>query len=205
MFGEVGMDIFKSLRPLVLCLFPMSEFNIHKMRERRAELSAEVTDLINTLGPEMFDDFDKTRLVPSDAFKVEGGADGEGRKRRDSDQSSTTGGAFEVETPPALARRSTTQSSRALPRNDSFSNIGHVGIFSTRPPSRSRSRSRSSSGGMGFPISGFTTLDSEGGFGEASRRIREAMTMRRRKSEKLGVAGNWSESESEGEEGKKDE
>ncbi|KAK0385309.1 hypothetical protein NLU13_7785 [Sarocladium strictum] len=204
-FGEVGMDIFKSLRPLVLCLFPMSEYNIHNLRERRAELSAEVTDLINTLGPEMFDDFDKTRLVP-DAFKVEGGDAEARRKRRDSDQSSVTGGGFEVETPPALARRSTTQSSRALPRNDSFSNIGRVGIFSTRPPSRSRSRSRSSSGGMGFPISGFTTLDSEGGFGEASRRIREAMTMRRRKkSERMGVGmDSGSESESD-EESKKEE
>lgn len=206
-FGEVGMDIFKSLRPLVLCLFPMSEYNIHKLRARRAELSAEVTDLINTLGPEMFDDFERTRLV-ADAFKTESGGsneDGTGRRRRDSDQSSATGGGFEVETPPALSRRSTTQSSRALPRNDSFSNIGSVGIFSTRPPSRSRSRSRSSSGGMGFPISGFTTLDSEGGFGEASRRIREAMTVRRRRSEKLGVdVGSDSESEDEAV-GKKDE
>jgi glycerol-3-phosphate O-acyltransferase/dihydroxyacetone phosphate acyltransferase len=59
---------------------------------------------------------------------------------------------------------------------------------------------------MGFPISGFTTLDSEGGFGEASRRIREAMTMRRRKSEKLGVGASDDESESEDEmKGKKKE
>jgi glycerol-3-phosphate O-acyltransferase/dihydroxyacetone phosphate acyltransferase len=185
----------------------MSEFNIHNMRERRAELSVEVTELINTLGPEMFDDFDKTRLVP-DAFKVEGGGhrDSSSRRRRDSDQSAT-GGSYEVETPPALSRRSTTQSSRALPRNDSFSNIGHVGIFSTRPPSRNRSRSRSSSGGMGFPISGFTTLDSEGGFGEASKRIREAMTVRRRRSEKLGVGAEDSDDESgsEAEEDKKNE
>ena len=78
------------------------------------------------------------------------------------------------------------QSSRALPRNDSFSNIGGVGIFSTRPPSRSRSRSSSSGGAFGsgsFPISGFTSLDSAGGFDEASRRIREAMKQRRKKSE----------------------
>ena len=182
-FGEVGVDIFKSLRPLLLCLSPSSSFSIQKLRLRRAELSAQVTDLINTLGPEMFDDFDKTRLVP-DPFRVETGGT-EYRKRRDSDQSSV---GYEPETPPVLSRRSTTLSSRALPRNDSFSNIGQVGIFSTRPPSRSRSRSRSSSSGggfgsSGFHISGFTSLDSAEGFNEASRKIREAMKNRRKKTD----------------------
>lgn len=89
--------------------------------------------------------------------------------------------------------------------NDLFSNIGYVGIFSICLLLRSRFWSRLSSGGMGFFISGFMMLDFEGGFGEVSRRIREVMIMRWRKSEKLGVVGNWSESESEGEEGKKDE
>lgn len=199
-FGEVGMDIFKSLRPLMLCLSPSSNYNIHKLRLRRAELSAQVTDVINTLGPEMFDDFDKVRLVP-DLFKTEGGASTSptSRRRRDSDQSST---GFDAETPPALSRRSTTQSSRALPRNDSFSNIGTVGIFSTRPPSRARSRSRSSSSGGGFgsggfPISGFTTLDSAGGFDEASRKIREAMKVRRRKTDQEKTEGEEEEEDSE--------
>ncbi|KAI5464609.1 hypothetical protein BGZ63DRAFT_421615 [Mariannaea sp. PMI_226] len=182
-FGEVGMDIFKSLRPLVLCLQPSSGYNIQKLRIRRAELSAQVTEVINTLGPEMFEDFDKARLVP-DFFKTEGQVGSPGRHRRRDSESST---GLETETPPPLSRRSTMQSSRALPRNDSFSNIGRVGIFSTRPPSRqSRSRSSSSGGGFGssgFPISAFTTLDSAGGFDEASRKIREAMKNRRRKTE----------------------
>lgn len=91
-------------------------------------------------------------------------------------------------------------SSKALPRNDSFSNIGHVGIFSTRPPSRSRSRSRSSSAGGGFPISGFTTLDSSDGFNEASRKIRQAMKDRRKKSDKfkMDTGGDDEDSEEEG-------
>ncbi|KAM5346593.1 hypothetical protein ACJ41O_009598 [Fusarium nematophilum] len=201
-FGEVGMDIFKSLRPLMLCLNPSSTFNVHKLRLRRAELSAQVTEVINTLGPEMFDDFEKARLLP-DLYKAEGGASTSptSRRRRDSDQSST---GFEAETPPALSRRSTTQSSRALPRNDSFSNIGSVGIFSTRPPSRARSRSRSSSSGGGFgsggfPLSGFTTLDSAGGFDEATRKIREAMKVRRRKTDQEKTEGEEEEdSEEEG-------
>ncbi|PNY26861.1 acyltransferase [Tolypocladium capitatum] len=209
-FGEVGMDIFKSLRPLVLCLVPTSTFNIHKLRARRAELSAQVTDMINELGPEMFPDFDKTRLLP-DVSKVEGaGVQAEAPRRRDSDQSSS-GFGFEVDSPPSLSRRSTTQSSRALPRNDSFSNIGAVGIFSTRPPSRSRSRSRSSSagGGLGssaFPISGFTTLDSAEGFNEASRKIRAAMKDRRRKSEQVKMqAGADHEEDEDSEEDEYDE
>jgi glycerol-3-phosphate O-acyltransferase / dihydroxyacetone phosphate acyltransferase len=206
-FGEVGMDIFKSLRPLVLCLSPMSSFNIQKLKTKRAELSVAVTDLINELGPEMFPDFDKTRLVP-DPFRVEAGGSPTttrpSHKRRDSDQSSA--GGYEVETPPALSRRSTTQSSRALPRHDSFSNIGRVGIFSTRPPSRSRSRSRSSSSGggfgsSGFPISGFTSLDSAEGFNEASRKIREAMKDRRRKSDRIRMeTGGNDDDESEDDE-----
>ncbi|KJZ78448.1 hypothetical protein HIM_01839 [Hirsutella minnesotensis 3608] len=201
-FGEVGMDIFKSLRPLVLCLLPTSTYSIHKLRVKRAELSAQVTELVNELGPEMFDDFDKTRLIP-DITRVEGvgSPTTPGHRRMDSDQSSN-GFGMEVESPPALSRRSTTQSSRALPRNDSFSNIGAVGIFSTRPPSRSRSRSRSSSAGgglgsSGFPISGFTTLDSAEGFNEASRKIREAMKDRRKRSDRVKMQAGGDEDEDE--------
>ncbi|KAM0276372.1 hypothetical protein ACHAQH_006820 [Verticillium albo-atrum] len=193
-FGEVGMDIFKSLRPLVLCLNPASSYNIHHLRERRAQLSTQVTDVINTLGPDMFPDFDKTRLVADPQVRVDG-RPSTPPPRRDSDASSN----YEVQTPPSLGRRNTTLSSRGLPRNESFSNIGGVGIFSTRPPSRSRSRSSSSGGGFGsggFPVSGFTTLDSQGGFEVASKKIREAMKLRRRKSgdvKKIEVGDDSSE------------
>lgn len=189
-FGEVGMDIFKSLRPLILCLLPTSDFNIHTLREQRAELSERVTDLINTLGPEMYPDFEQTKLVSHEA-KMEGAA--AARARRDSEA--------EAESPPAIVRRTTTQSSMGLPRNESFNDIGGVGIFSTRPPSRDRSRS--SSGGLGFPVGGFTTLDSAGGFDEASRRIREAMRERRRREKVIEIGGSESESEEVEEEGKK--
>lgn len=194
-FGEVGMDIFKSLRPLFLCMVPTSTYNIQELRVMRAELSVQVTELINTLGPEMFSDFDKTRLVP-DPFRAETAGSQpvtpSAHRRQDSDPFNKA--AAEAETPPQASRRSTTLSSRSLPRNDSFSNIGMVGIFSTRPPSRSRSRSRSSSSGgafgsSGFPVSGFTTLDSAEGFNEASRKIREAMKDRRRRAGKARRRG----------------
>ncbi|KAK2597659.1 hypothetical protein N8I77_012432 [Diaporthe amygdali] len=187
--GEVGMDIFKSLRPLVMCLNPASSYNIYQLRERRAELSERVTEVINELGPEMFPDFDKTRIV-ADPSKDDGRPRTPGRpptKRRDSDMSST---GLEPESPTRpLARRDTTSSSRGLPKNESYSNIGKVGIFSTRPPSRSRSRSSSSGGAFGsagFPVSAFTTLESKEGLDEVSRKIRQEMKergeLRRRKS-----------------------
>lgn len=189
--GEVGMDIFKSLRPLVMCINPASSFNLQHLRERRADLSERVTELINELGPEMFSDFDKTRIV-ADPLKDDRprtpGAGKPAMRRRDSEA--------EVESPTRpLTRRDTTSSSRGLPKNESYSNIGKVGLFSTRPPSRSRSRSSSSGGAFGsagFPISAFTTLDSKEGLDEVSRKIREEMRergeLRRRKSAGKGKA-----------------
>lgn len=189
--GEVGMDIFKSLRPLVMCINPASSYNLQHLRERRADLSERVTQVINELGPEMFPDFDKTRIVP-DPIRDDGRPRTPGKppyRRRDSDLSST--GGVEVESPTQpLARRDTTSSSRGLPKNESYSNIGKVGLFSTRPPSRSRSRSSSSGGAFGsagFPISAFTTLDSKEGLDEVARKIRQEMRergeIRRRKSQ----------------------
>jgi glycerol-3-phosphate O-acyltransferase / dihydroxyacetone phosphate acyltransferase len=196
-FGEVGMDIFKSLRPLALCMLPSSSSNIHSLRERRSQLSAEVTDLINTLGPEMFPDFEHTRLVP-DPNKSDSGkrpsSSGAGRPQSPSGtlEGQSTHGGISGPTvgPGAPLQRTNTRSSQAIPRNASFSNIGQVGMFSSAtPPSGSRSRSSSSGGGLnsgGFPISGFTSLDSKEGFDEASKKLREAMKekgeIRRRKS-----------------------
>ncbi|KAK0708242.1 hypothetical protein B0H67DRAFT_556768 [Lasiosphaeris hirsuta] len=208
-FGEVGMDIIKSLRPLIMCINPSSSYNIHQLRERRAELSAQVTEVINTLGPEMFPDFEHTKLVAdhSSSMSPSSKADGApisptqvtfGGRRRDSGMSSPGGYHDGLESPTAvtgtvalsMSRRSTTQSSRAIPRNESFSNIGQIALFATRPPSRNRSRSSSSGGGFGlagFPIGKFTALDSKEGFDEASKKIREAMRergeIRRRKSQ----------------------
>ncbi|KAL8964213.1 MAG: hypothetical protein Q9183_004613, partial [Haloplaca sp. 2 TL-2023] len=67
-FGETGMDILKSLRPLVLSLNPTSANTLFKLRRKRKQLSAEVTDVINTLGPEMFPDFDSARII-ADPFR----------------------------------------------------------------------------------------------------------------------------------------
>ncbi|EPE10682.1 glycerol-3-phosphate o-acyltransferase 1 [Ophiostoma piceae UAMH 11346] len=233
-FGEVGMDIVKSLRPLVLCMNPSSSYNIQRLRERRAELQTQVTELINTLGPEMFPDFDPKRLAKLpvvDGSALGSGAPHSGRRSAKeglpADDLSSTSPTLSMspQGPPSptfakatahdsspyssktIRKRtdseisistvvgnghSSTMYSRAIPRNESFSNIGHIGLFATRPPSRSRSRSRSSSSGgafgsSGFPVSGFTTLDSKEGFDEATKKIRAAMRergeLRRRQSQ----------------------
>ncbi|KAK3955621.1 hypothetical protein QBC32DRAFT_29012 [Pseudoneurospora amorphoporcata] len=204
-FGEVGMDIVKSLRPLALCINPTSSYSLQSLKQRREELSAQVTHLINTLGPEMFPDFEQIRLVGADGssrIRADGTASPpQPFKRRDSGVSSpvtSTPGLSSprTESPHGIRRTGTTSSSRNIPRNESFSNIGQVPMFATRPPSRSRSRSSSTGGGGnvqfggplgGLPFDKFPNLNSEEGFNEASKKIREAMRergeMRRRKSQ----------------------
>lgn len=217
-FGEVGMDIVKSLRPLLMCINPSSSYNIQQLRERRAELSSQVTEVINTLGPEMFPDFKDTRLVHDHARTESNESNATPIsptritfQRRDSGMSSPGGHPESPTHEGTPTRRGTTQSSRAIPRNESFSKIGQVPLFATRPPSRDRSRVSSAGGGSGmgsFPISGFTALDSKEGFDEASKKIREAMkergAMRRRKSQQNNgfIHGVSTDEEYESEESK---
>ncbi|RFU31674.1 hypothetical protein B7463_g4701, partial [Scytalidium lignicola] len=212
-FGEVGMDILKSLRPLMLSLNPSSNNTIHKLRKRRQELSAQVTELINTLGPEMFPDFDHTRIVADpftndsitpttpthrDFQRVDSGLSGVSSDGEQSPQS------------PRLYRSSTSMDGSNLPRNESFHNIGNIGLFATRPSSRNRSRSSSGGGAFGsagFPIQGFSTLDSTSSFDEVTMKIRGAMKergrMRRRNSEKINREEEMSdENDSDNEERK---
>ncbi|KAI6030179.1 hypothetical protein EDC04DRAFT_2869019 [Pisolithus marmoratus] len=67
-FGEAGMDVFKSLRPLVLALGPGPQRDLHKLKEMRMRLSNEVVDVINEFGPKLYDGFDQFRiLVPASA------------------------------------------------------------------------------------------------------------------------------------------
>ncbi|KAF2842087.1 hypothetical protein M501DRAFT_927937 [Patellaria atrata CBS 101060] len=193
-FGEVGMDIFKSLRPLVLSLKPSSGNTMVKLRKTRAELATQVTELINTLGPEMFPDFDASRII-ADPFKGDQGppSPSRSRARRDSEYSLES-----VPSSPGISHPDgpsfMTHASSDLPRNESFKNLGDVGIFATRPgtPNRSRSRTNSSAnlrGFGGFGLQPMSTIDSQSGVDEVSRKIRGAMRERgqRRRSE----SGDW--------------
>ncbi|KAL0074196.1 hypothetical protein J3Q64DRAFT_1881293 [Phycomyces blakesleeanus] len=55
-FGEIGLDILKSLKPLVMSLLDPDGAEI--LRQSRSKLSRDITDLINEYGPKAFPDFD---------------------------------------------------------------------------------------------------------------------------------------------------
>ena len=194
-FGEIGMDIFKSLRPLIVSLNPASGNTLVKLRRRRAALSVEVTDLINTLGPEMFPDFDKWRLIHDpfreDAKFGEPPSPTSPGSRRGSDtlslDSSNSSPIEDRKTDASIGGGSSTHGNAHLPLNESFNDLANIGLFST--PTKSRSRSSSGSGhsgwGGGLKMQGLTPLDSGEGKNEFSGNIKGAMRERghRRQSE----------------------
>ena len=198
--GETGMDIVKSLRPLVLSLYPTSANTLQKLREKRAKLSHEVTDVINTLGPEMFPDFDSARII-ADPFRD--GALQSPRSPKSPGTHSRTSSGF----PPTPPTRSNTNEGLTnhvggfstqgyIPRNEYLHYHGNIGLFASRPPSRSRSRSSSSggkAGSAGYSVKGFSTISSKESLDEVSKKIRGAMRERgkerRRRSE--DGSGSW--------------
>lgn len=62
-FGEQGIDIFKSIRPLFLSIIPGEESTFDDLRKARAELRKTITNLINELAPEIYPDFDSKRIL----------------------------------------------------------------------------------------------------------------------------------------------
>ena len=195
--GETGMDIVKSLRPLVLSLNPTSANTLHKLREKRATLSREVTDVINTFGPEMYPDFDSARIV---ANPFRDGALQEPQSPRS--HSRTSSAELNSATSPRTNSNGIYPSTQGhLPRNESLHNLGDIGLFASRPPSRSRSRSSSSSGlagSGGFPVKGFSSISSKESLDEVSKKIRGAMRERgkerRRKSEDGSASWDFADS-----------
>ncbi|AEY98173.1 FAFR489Wp [Eremothecium gossypii FDAG1] len=58
--GDIGMDIFKSLRPLYLSL--TTPKGLQSLQEERCVLAERITELVNLLGPQLFPDFDAELL-----------------------------------------------------------------------------------------------------------------------------------------------
>nr|CAG8599867.1 13910_t:CDS:2 [Entrophospora candida] len=54
---------YASLRPLFLSLIPSTKSYFQTLREVREQLSYDLTELINELGPKIYPDFDNSRLV----------------------------------------------------------------------------------------------------------------------------------------------
>lgn len=66
-FGEVGMDIIKSLPPLLVALSPWSSSSLADLRVHREALSERVTETINDLGFGILSEVDAE--IPSDSYK----------------------------------------------------------------------------------------------------------------------------------------
>lgn len=202
-FGETGMDILKSLRPLVLCLYPTSANTLVQLRKKRAQLSAEVTEVINTLGPEMFPDFDSTRII-ADPFR-DGVFQEPTTPTSPLAHKGSKSGNLQLATPSqgsaseaSIGGGSSIQGQ--LPRNESFGNLGSIGLFASHPPSGTHSRSGSSGGLLGSGgIKPFTSINSKGALNEVSQKIRGAMRERgqerRRKSEERSEGWEFADSE----------
>lgn len=195
--GEIGMDVVKSLPPLFIALNPRSSSRIARLRETREALSVKVTELINTLGPEVFPDFDAERIV-ADPFR-EGAYQSkykqmpeEPRMVDTGEPTTPTSGAFEA-APESPGSRTFTS---LLPSNESFGNIGGFGFFASRPATP-KSRSRSSSRGAALnsasmPMKALSAVNNKETFEEVSKRIRGAMRERGRKREvDTGTESSW--------------
>lgn len=214
--GEIGMDIVKSLPPLLVALNPASSKNLVKLRQQREALSKKVTDIINHLGPEVYPDFDANRIV-ADPFR-EGAYQSRYKRMPDTpkvteatEPTTPTSGDFtdEVDSP------APGKSFGLLPRNESFKNIGGFGFFASQPHTpKSRSRSSSAGGALdsgGLSIKAFSSLNTQEGFDEVSQKIRGAMRERGRKREseaETGTESSWDmagdDEETDGEEPKKE-
>jgi glycerol-3-phosphate O-acyltransferase/dihydroxyacetone phosphate acyltransferase len=199
-FGEIGMDIVKSLRPLFVALSPAHGSLLVKLREKRNALAAEVTDAINTLGPEIFPDFDSARIiadpfqqgtlspVSSKGSQPELHTSFNAANNEPATPVSPIGGqkiVFESPTPDVDGHRGDRHHLNYIPQNESFRNLSNIGLFASRPTTPYHARSRSRTNSFGFSVQGFSNLDTSAGFEEVSKKIRGAMRERgqRRRSE----------------------
>jgi glycerol-3-phosphate O-acyltransferase/dihydroxyacetone phosphate acyltransferase len=170
-FGEVGMDILKSLWPLLKLMSPWSGNELVALQKRREELVERVNDIINTLGPEMFDDFDSKRII-REPFTHSPPATPSGK-------------------PKPRVRALSPASINGIPRNESYDDLTNQDFFSTRPSTPKKGHSRvSSHGSTGFQLKEFVPSldDGKASLEEVSRKIRGAMRERGRRRSATDVS-----------------
>ncbi|KAF7291697.1 Protein kinase domain-containing protein [Mycena chlorophos] len=81
-FGEAGMDVMKSLPPLIAALVPGQQKSLDKLKAMRKQLANEVSSLINDLGPQLYPDFNEWRiLLPASTVPPSGGTPGLWRRK----------------------------------------------------------------------------------------------------------------------------
>ncbi|KAH9934782.1 glycerol-3-phosphate O-acyltransferase [Fomitopsis serialis] len=81
-FGEAGMDVLKSLRPLVVASIPGQSRSLNQLKAMRVEVSNQLAEVIREFGPELYTDFDANRiLVPSASVPPSTGEQGIWRRK----------------------------------------------------------------------------------------------------------------------------
>jgi glycerol-3-phosphate O-acyltransferase / dihydroxyacetone phosphate acyltransferase len=177
--------MIRSMPPLVLSLNPSNRGALSKLKRTRETVSAKLTMLINTLGPEIFPDFDASRVIAASDLPTVSPISPH-HTRRQSSQSIEDGLVSPIGTDV------TGFTPLDLPRGEKFETLADVQIFASRPPSRSGRRSRSVSlrEGVGVErLSGLTSVPivdgqeqmegTQEGFEEMTKRIRGGMAARR--------------------------
>ncbi|CAN6628668.1 glycerol-3-phosphate O-acyltransferase 1 [Trichomonascus vanleenenianus] len=180
--GETGMDIFKSLRPLALAMNPSQKNTVEELRETRHRLVSEITELVNSLGPALYPDFNRYSIVKG------------GTERTEEDEELITA-AKKAARARKLARRDSaaseaTSESNAISRVNSLSDLANIPIFSSGAYHTSTSGSSAPSS-VGTPSSASdveditsTSASGQKAFQtEVSRRIRDAMSEKRQQEQ----------------------
>ncbi|KAG5440323.1 hypothetical protein PCANB_001893 [Pneumocystis canis] len=170
-FGESGLDIYKSLKPLFLSLNPTSSNTIYKLRRIREGLAVELTELINTLGPELFPDFDPGEVITMPNYMIQNSRVGQSHSRTVStDKSDDFLGD---------SRTSSSYSSTLdLSRNTSFQSLSSFQLFTSNSLS---SNSKTSSFDEDIEVQKIgqdNQLNKVESFEEVSRKIHKAMKQR---------------------------
>ncbi|KAH9079344.1 hypothetical protein EDB83DRAFT_2216573 [Lactarius deliciosus] len=81
-FGEAGVDVLKSLGPLIVALMPGKHRYLEHLKRVRQELAKELSEAIDEFGPQIWDDFDKNRiLIPSASVPPSSGKSGLWRRK----------------------------------------------------------------------------------------------------------------------------
>ncbi|KAF1969582.1 CTR1 suppressor protein [Bimuria novae-zelandiae CBS 107.79] len=174
-FGEVAMDIFKSLRPLVRMMNPWTANELTVAQARREKLAERITDIINTLGPEMFPDFHSKRVI-SDPFAQSPPSTPPRQKFIEEAEKEAPQPVESYDFPASPTSPSSDR--LGLPKNESYADLANQDIFSTRPstPKRHHSRRPSDGFGQGFQLKPFSTIG--GNLDEVSKRIKSGMRSR---------------------------
>lgn len=188
--GEAGMDIFKSLRPLALALNPSTKNALLKLQNERKRLVLKSSELVTSLGPELFPDFHQNSILQgSENFEDEENYDTEKSRSHSRSTSATSLSAMsegdgdelvrEVRKGASYFAASTTSDDedQAISRVNSEASLANIPMFGI-------SRSQSGSSLSDVSSHGASTgNDTEENKTEVTRRIALAMEEKRREQD----------------------